>query len=426
MMVSSQIRRAILQIYVPSLIMSLGIGMIVPAIPFLGKTFGVSVGFAAQVVTVQLIGRAFSMIPSGVLLDRIGIRLGMIIGASVAVVTAVTTAFAPFFWVILLSQLFWGMGSALWRFGLELAAIDLVAVDQRGRQLSALFGIYATGTALGPAIGGIILDTWGFRPLFMIFAGMASVVLAISATVREMQKRHSVKKDVYFTFTRLSHLDPYFRATYVVLIIASFSAMLRAQVLNSMLPIYMVSDLGYTATSAEFQFFVVGIITFVMIVPAVFISDKIGRKWATAPPALLSGIAFVAYPVVHGLWGFTALSVMLGIANGMALGSMTTYTYDIVPHATRAQFQAMRRTIGEVGSFTGPLIGGIIANAFGTGISFLFFSPLHLVSAFLLIVVAKESLLRQEKKGGDRKMKSLPDKYSSMSLFLRRHHILQY
>jgi MFS family permease len=84
--------------------------------------------------------------------------------------------------------------------------------------------------------------------------------------------------------------------------------------------------------------------------------------------------------------------VLLGMANGMALGSMTIYTYDIVPHHSRAQLQAMRRTVGEIGSFTGPLLGGIIVNFFSAGISFLFFAPLHLLSAFLLIVVAKESL----------------------------------
>ena len=201
-----------------------------------------------------------------------------------------------------------------------------------------------------------------------------------------------------FGFTRLSQIEPLFRVTYVVLMVATFSAMLRAEVLKSMLPIYAVNELNYSATSVGFLFFVSGLVTFLMIVPAGFISDKLGRKWGTAPPALLSGIAFFSYPLIQGMPGLLALSVMLGIANGMALGSMTIYTYDIVPHHSRAQFQAMRRTVGEIGSFTGPLLGGVIANAFSAGIAFLFFAPLHLLSAFLLIVVAKESLPRLKRK----------------------------
>jgi len=379
--------------------MALGIGMIVPAVPLLGRTFGVSMGLAAQVVTAQVLGRAVALIPSGIVLDRTGFRTGMVIGASIAVISSAATAFAPAFWVILLSQFCWGVGLTLWRLGRELAAIDLVKVEQRGRQMSALFGIHASGTALGPAIGGIILDSWGFRSLFLIFAAMAAAVLAISATVRETHERAAASQRNIFNFARPNQVEPYFRATYLVLLLATFGAMLRSEVLNSMLPIYVVDELGYSATRVGFLFFIIGAITFGMIVPAGVISDKLGRKWATVPPALFSGIAFAAYPLVTGPTGLMVLAVMLGVANGMALGSMTTYTYDIVPYRTRAQLQAMRRTIGEVGAFTGPLLGGVIANAYGAAISFLFFAPLHLLAAFLLVFVAKESLPRRRAEG---------------------------
>lgn len=397
-MFTSQTRRAFFQIYLPSLLMPLGAGMIVPAVPLLGRTFGISIGFAAQVVTAQVLGRAISLIPAGVLNDRFGLRAGMIIGAGIGVFSAILTAFATSFWLLLLAQFAWGFGFTLWKLGREMAAMDAVSVEQRGRQISALYGIQSTGEALGPALGGIILDTMGFRSLFLIFTVISAAVLVISTTVQETQKMSYRPRGTVFGFTRLSQIEPHFRGTYVVLMLATFSAMLRAEVLKSMLPIYAVNELNYSATSVGFLFLVVGLVTFLMIVPAGFISDKLGRKWGTAPPALLSGIAFVSYPLIQGMSGLLALSVLLGIANGMALGSMTIYTYDIVPHHSRAQLQAMRRTVGEIGSFTGPLLGGVIANAFSAGISFLFFAPLHLLSGFLLIAVAKESLPRLRRK----------------------------
>jgi MFS family permease len=388
-MFTNQTRRAFFQLYLPSLLMPLGAGMIVPAVPLLGRTFGISIGFAAQVVTAQVLGRAISLIPAGVLNDRFGLRAGMIIGAAISVFSAILTAFATSFWLLLL---------ALWKLGREMAAMDVVSVEQRGRQLSALYGIQSTGEALGPALGGIILDTMGFRSLFLFFTVIAAVVLVISTTVQDTETIPCRPRGKVFVFIRLSQIEPLFRVTYVVLMLATFSAMLRAEVLKSMLPIYAVNELNYSATNVGFLFFVIGLVTFLMIVPAGFISDKLGRKWGTAPPALLSGIAFLCYPLIHGMSGLLALSVLLGIANGMALGSMTIYTYDIVPHHSRAQLQSMRRSVGEIGSFTGPLLGGFIANAFSAGISFLFFAPLHLLSAFLLIFVAKESLPRLRSK----------------------------
>jgi MFS family permease len=397
-MFTIQARRAFFQLYLPSLLMPLGAGMIVPAVPLLGRTFGISIGFAAQVVTAQVLGRAISLLPAGMLNDRFGLRAGMIIGAAIGVLSAILTAFATSFWLLLLAQFAWGFGFTLWKLGREMAAMDVVSVEQRGRQLSALYGIQSTGEALGPALGGIVLDTLGFRSLFLIFTVIAAVVLVISTTVQETSRIPCRPRGTIFGFTRLSQIEPLFRVTYVVLMLATFSAMLRTEVVKSMLPIYAVNELNYSATSVGFLFFVVGLVTFLMIVPAGFISDKLGRKWGCAPPALLSGIAFLCYPLIHSMSGLLALSVLLGMANGMALGSMTIYTYDIVPHHSRAQLQAMRRTVGEIGSFTGPLLGGFIANTFSAGISFLFFAPLHLLSAFLLIVVAKESLPRLRNK----------------------------
>ena len=395
-MFTSQARRVFFQLYLPSLLMPLGAGMIIPAVPLLGRTFGISIGFAVQVVTAQVLGRALSLMPAGLLNDRFGLRIGMIIGASIGVMSAILTAFATSFWLLLIAQFAWGFGFTLWKLGREMAAIDVVSVDQRGRQLSALYGIQSTGEALGPALGGIILDTLGFRSLFLIFTVIAVIVLAISTTVtvKEPTERPYRARGTIFGFTGLSQIEPLYRVTYMVLMLATFSAMLRSEVLKSMLPIYAVHELNYSATSVGFLFFIVGLVTFLMIVPAGFVSDKLGRKWGTAPPALLSALAFFCYPLIHNMPGLIVLSVILGIANGMALGSMTIYTYDISPHHSRAQLQAMRRTVGEIGSFTGPLAGGVIANSFSAGIAFLIFAPLHLLSAVLLILLAKESLPR--------------------------------
>ena len=52
------------------MLMSMGQGMIIPALPTIGLTFGVSGAVAVQAVTSQLIGRTISMIPAGALVDR--------------------------------------------------------------------------------------------------------------------------------------------------------------------------------------------------------------------------------------------------------------------------------------------------------------------------------------------------------------------
>jgi len=94
---------------------------------------------------------------------------------------------------------------------------------------------------------------------------------------------------------------------------------------------------------------------------------------------------------------FLELAVLVsltGVANGLSLGSLATSTYDVVPPAARGRLQAARRTVAEMGGVSGPLIGGLLANAFNPGVPFLVYAPLILSSAVLLAMVARETLIK--------------------------------
>ena len=79
---------AVLVIYFPSMLISLGQGMIIPALPQLGETFDVSGAVAIQVITAQLVGRTVALMPAGALVDRWGAKTPMVIGAAVAALSA--------------------------------------------------------------------------------------------------------------------------------------------------------------------------------------------------------------------------------------------------------------------------------------------------------------------------------------------------
>jgi MFS family permease len=71
---------AFLSTYLPALILALGTGIAIPAIPTLAKSFNVSFGVASAVVTMFLLGNFLGTLPSGWLIDRFGRRPVMIAG----------------------------------------------------------------------------------------------------------------------------------------------------------------------------------------------------------------------------------------------------------------------------------------------------------------------------------------------------------
>ena len=395
---STSFASATLFIYFPSMLMSMGQGMIIPALPTIGLTFGVSGAIAVQAVTSQLIGRTVSMIPAGALVDRYGTRPLMISGASLATVSTLIAAFSPSFVIILITQFFWGIGMSMWMFGRQIAAFDMVKRDQRGRQMSALMGIGSTGMAFGPAIGGFLTDFTGIRGLFLVYTATAFIVLLLSIAQKEQSKRSSVPtKTKFFAVQAFKQIHPYFRLTYAILFYSTIVQFTRVQVVNTMLPLYSQDQLGYSASTSGLIFTVAGIATFAMIAPTGFISDKIGRKWAAGMAAVSSAIAFIAFPLATSLPELMIAAVIVGIANGLALGAMTIYTYDIVPSHVRGQLQAVRRSVGELGALTSPPVAGLISATYSPGVTIWFFAPLHVLSAFLIFAIGRESL--QGKRG---------------------------
>ncbi len=168
----SDTSQVLLGVYGPTVILSLGQGMVVPTIPALAGTFDVSAGLAAQVVTARMLGGMAALLPAGQILDRFGRKPVLVGGPLLVAAASALTAVAPAFFVLLVAQFLTGLGSSAWQVARELAAVDVVRQDQRGRMMSGFHGMNSVGVALGPVLGGLVTDSFGFRAVFWVYALM--------------------------------------------------------------------------------------------------------------------------------------------------------------------------------------------------------------------------------------------------------------
>lgn len=379
--------------------------MMVPAVPVLAKSFGVSPGTAAQIITALALGRFAGMPLSGTVLDRLGTRAALTSGPALACGAALLAGITPRFSLILVLVFLIGVGESIWVIAREVAGIDLARLDQRGRVLSGFHGINNLGLALGPLFGGLLTEAVGFHAVFFGYAAcaMTSAFLgtSVSASRAPAPARLAAKSDWSFAALgrRLRSLKDLFeqihpdlRATYVVLVLATLTSFMHRVTTQSMLPLLASSKLGLSPKDVGMLFTISGGSVFAMILPAGFVIDKIGRKWATVPSTGIPAVAFLMIPFASSFFQLAVLISFLGIANGLSLGSLATSTYDVVPPSARGRLQAARRTIAEIGSVGAPLIGGYLADAFNPGVPFLAYAPLLVLSAILLAVVGRETL----------------------------------
>lgn len=383
--------------------------MIIPTIPVLALQFGVSAGGAAQIVTAFAIGKFIGTVVAGVLLDRMGTRVALVGGPLIACAAAVSVVWAPWLSMILLMALLMGGADSLWATAREVAGIDLAHRRQRGRVISGLHGVHTIGAAFSPFVGGWLTDTFSFQAAFVGYAVATAVAVPLGFIVPDPGVQSAPAKEVDSSgrwslaamFVRLRavknlylEIHPNLRPTYCALALATLANQSQRVIVQSMLPLYAAYYLQLSPTEVGMLFTISGMVVFVMIIPAGFLMDRVGRKWCTVPSTGIPGLIFLVIPMTSS---FTQLGILVGVAGvaqGLSLGSLATSTYDVVPAHTRGRLQALRRTVAEVGSGVAPLIGGYLANTFNPGTPFLVYAPLLLLSASLLAVVGKETLER--------------------------------
>ena len=159
----SDTNRVLIGLYGPAVVMSLGQGMVVPTIPALGSAFDVSSGLAAQLVTAGMLGRVLASLPVGQVLDRYGRKPVLVGGPLLVAVASALTAVAPIFPLLLIAQFLTGIGINAWMVAREVAVVDLVRPEQRGRMIAGFYGMSSVGVAIGPVLGGLVTDSVGLR-----------------------------------------------------------------------------------------------------------------------------------------------------------------------------------------------------------------------------------------------------------------------
>lgn len=398
--------RGLANLYTGTLISGAGWAMVLPITPALADRFDVSLGAAAQIITAYALGRFFGIPGAGILIDRFGSRKMLVGGPALVVAGALVGVVTPFFWPILAAGFLVGVGDSLWALGREIAGIDLVRNDQRGRVLSGFHGMHSGALAIGPLAGGLLADSFGFRATFGGFAAVTTlaVVLGMFAHDTSPQRppstgagpsgRRTLASRLRDLVDLFKEIQPGLRVTYWVFVFATFAGFTFRITLQSVMPLYADAQLGLSATQIGALFSLSGAVVFAMILPAGFVLDKLGRKWGTVPSTFLPGVAFLLVPFADTFLQLTLLVGLMAVANGLSLGSLAASTYDVLPDHVRGRLQAFRRTAAEVGGVGAPLFGGILVNNVSPAAPFLAYAPILLIAGLLLAFAAKETLAK--------------------------------
>ena len=151
------------------------------ALPSIGTEFGTGLAALQWVVTAYTLTLAGFLLAAGALGDRYGRRRVFVIGVVWFAVASLLCGIAPDAPSLIAARALQGVGGALLMPGsLAILQASFTAGD-RGRAIGAWSGLGGVATAIGPFLGGWLVQAVSWRLIFYINLPVAVAVVAIAA-----------------------------------------------------------------------------------------------------------------------------------------------------------------------------------------------------------------------------------------------------
>lgn len=387
----------VLSFYLPSLLLSVSGGFLVPVLPLFAKELQVSYGLIGLVLGGEGIGMLLGDVPAGILSRRMGRKWAMLLGVGC---TALSTA--ALFWAqtvpaAVICRLITGFGAAVYGVSRHAYVADAVAAGSRGRAISLFGGLMRIGRFAGPLVGGMVGAAYGLRATFLAYGAVDVIaLLAIALFVRSTPR--PAQEDAQAAGT--DHTSPLALIKEHWRVLASAGlGQLFAQTIRTgrgaIIPLYAADAIGLDVQAIGLIVSLSSAVDMSLFVPAGLLMDRLGRKYAIVPSFAIQALGMFLMPLT-GSFGTLLLAAMLvGLGNGLGAGTMMTLGADLAPDESRGEFLGLWRLIGDGGHAGGPIIVGQVADWLTLPMSTWAMGVAGLLAAMVFVFFVPETLKKR-------------------------------
>src|SRR5881398_1863278 len=325
--------------------------LVVMTLTAIAKEFGKSDAAIALSLTLTLAFRPVGAFIFGLIADRYGRKLPLMIDLVFYSVIEVLTGFAPNYATFMILRALFGIGmGGEWGVGASLA-MEKVPPKMRGMLSGLLQEGYAAGNLLASVCYLIVFPRWGWRPLFFIGGLPALLALFVRFKVKESEVWKKTKHESWGQLGRsiTSHWKLFIYLT-ILLMMMNFVS----HGTQDMYPTFLERHWGFNPRERI-------MITALSMVGAIiggvifgYISDRWGRRRSMIL-ALICAIAVVP------LWAF-APSLTLLIVGAFLMQFMVQGAWGIIPaHLSEVSPNSVRGFLPGFAYQCGVLLAGSVA-----------------------------------------------------------------
>jgi predicted MFS family arabinose efflux permease len=321
----------------------------------------------ASAFTVGVLASLFAVVPMllavtvGRLVDRIGVRGPMTVGAAGMAAGAALAFFLPQLATLFVASVVVGTAFMLFHMAANHAAGTLGPPAERVRSFSLLALGFSTSGFLGPIVAGFAIDGLGHWNAFLLLAAFpaAAFTALVAARVALPGPRPRTGAPAGRNAFELL-AKPGLRKILVVSALANMTWDLFV----FLVPIYG-TGIGLAASTIGLVLGTFGAAIFVVRVALPFLARRFG-EWNLLAAALAVACAvFVALPLVANVPLLMALAFAFGAGLGMSQPIVMALLYAAAPEGRAGEALGLRTTLLNFSQTAIPLLSGALGAAVG-------------------------------------------------------------
>jgi MFS family permease len=384
------------------------------AIPSIRTDLGATAAHAQWTIAIYALGVASLQLLGGEAGDRFGRRRVLQIGITVFMLGSLLCSLAPTIDVLIAARLIQAVGASMMN-PVALAIISQVFVEptERARAIGIWGAVFGAALALGPIVGGLLIETVGWRGVFWINLPIgAAAVVACAMLVPESETSTRRGTDLLGQFLGTGslfglvfvmiespgrgwthpwvimtaaaaacafvgflrhesrHPDPFidlrlFRSTtFAAAAVIALSVFTVWGAFLFMMSIYLQGWRGYTAVHAGLLLLPVGVAVLVLSP----ISGHLVSRFGNRPPLLIAGLMTVVMSAMLAFldpaaprWLLILICTAFGITFGMVTVPVNYAAVSSVPQDRAGAAAGITSTSKQIGISLGVALSGVLA-----------------------------------------------------------------
>lgn len=278
--------------------------------------------------------------------------------------------------------------------GTVTAAAALVAAKTPQKNMAYALGILTSSTfigrSIGPAVGGVLAESLGYKPSF-ILGGAIMLICFFLVLFYVREEKQTIKKNTEKGFK--NYLSIFTIPVVITLVLILFLRIGRS-VASPYMPLYVQEMRGMLEGSALVTGLISAGASITTALAAIIFTrygDRYDKKQMVSMFLILGVLLSIPLVLTKSLGGFAVFYALMFFALGGIDPLIMSYSVGIVPENKRGLLFGIRASVGSIGWAISPMLGSYMSINFSINAVF------YLIPVFLSIAFGISLLLKKRK-----------------------------